>query len=185
MRSYYAEKRMIYNRDDAAGLTKKKGYADDEDRDWLKKPLQFRAKILGVYMSPAVGEVQSDRVLVSQQLAANERAQAATGADFERLRQAELDRRLKAMTEERKSVIDEMEQNKLITREQAQAARDHVDQEIREARDSPSFKNWDYRAALQEEHRRLLRDQATALAIVGQDVGFHRSLGIPYAGGVK
>jgi hypothetical protein len=136
-------------------------------------------------MSPAVGEVQADRVLVAQQLKDNELAMASSGAEFERRRQAEIDRRLDSMAKSKRAIFDDMEEKKLLSRADAERGREAVDRYIEKLRNSDDTKNWDFRAYLQEERSQLLADQAMALQIVGQDIEYHRARGVPYAGGTK
>jgi hypothetical protein len=184
MRSFYAMDRLTYNRDLAMGTTDRRGYKNDNP--FLTDPLTYRSKILGVYMSDEVAEVTPDRVLVASQLAQDQRALAASGPEFETLRAAEIERRLDSVRRTRESMIKDMQSQGLLSAAQAQDGLRSLDQKMKELR--ASQKDWDYRAFLEDERMRLLRDQVTTVVDVGRDIEYHRAQGLPYvppAGGKK
>lgn len=176
MRSFYAMERLAYNRDQATGAAYKKGYG--QGNLFLRDPLTYRTQILGVYMSDAVGEVQPDRVLVASQLAVDEKALAATGPEFEAMKAAELDRRLTALRKTRESMIKDMQTQGLLSASQAQDGLRALDDNMKALRERS--KDWNYRAVLEDERRRLLQDQALTLSEMGDDIEYHRRQGLPY-----
>lgn len=170
MRSFYAMERLRYNRDAATGRAFEPGYKNE----WLTAPAAYRANILEAYMSPAVGEVKPDEVTVQAQLSKVEAQLKAPASDVERFKSQEVEQWLSGLRDKRNDLIDRLVQKSLITDEQAAAAKAQLEAMIVKKR--ADAQKWDYRAYLEDEHRRLLEDQSLALSTFADDYLYHREI---------
>lgn len=179
MRSFYAEQRFRFNRDQAAMATWQKGYG--ERNLWLTNPLAFRENVLAAYMSPQLGEVRQDQVTVASQLSQVEADLAKTGDEFEAARRREIDRRLDRPKSMLMSVVDYQLQQGLIDREQARKARRKILREIEKRRgEAYRDESLDYREMLEWQRERLRRDQELEVQVWLDDYRWHKARGVEY-----
>lgn len=174
MRSMNAERRLIYNRDEARGMTAKGSYG--EEWDWLRRPMDFRRGILASYSGKEIGEVRAGEETVEGQIRAK-RALLASG-NLEAWRTDAVNRGVDHDRDHDLSTVDLLEKTGLLGKVEAEQARERIAAAADVQRKKKLAEPADAAALLKEEMSRLQTDREQTLSVFLEDWRWHTERGL-------
>ena len=174
MRSMTAERRLIYNRDEARGMTRDPDYG--KDWDWYSRPLDFRRSILASYSSKEIGEVRPGEETVDGQIQAK-RSLLASG-DLTAWRTDAVNHGVSRERDSDLGVVDALEKGGLIGKIEAEQARERIAAAAEELRRKRQAEPVDAAALLKNEMARLQTDREQTLRVFLEDWRWHQVRGI-------
>lgn len=177
-RSFAGQNRLESNWDEAdrlAGRSESRANAQ-----WKDNPSAYWDRVLGIYMGASNGEVKKDEVLVKDHLNRIEKALAASGPEFERMKRVEVERLFKRYEDMEMKIIDDASAISPLDAERSALARARVKGKFVALKESPQVKNWDFRAYLVKNRESLLRDQEETMRTFLDDWKWHETRGLSY-----
>ena len=174
MRSMTAERRLMYNRDEARGLTRSPDYG--KNWDWYSRPLDFRRSILASYSSKEIGEVRPGEETVDGQIEAKRRLLAS--GDLTAWRTDAVNSGVDRQRENDLSVVDALEKGGLVGKVEAEQARERIAAAAEALRRKRQADPVDAAALLKGDMARLQTDREQTLRVFLEDWRWHQERGI-------